>query len=275
VGDIHDCGVADTREADGVKVIDLGAGHASSGDTLCARILTALKTEGLLSESVGAAYIDRHWPPALQESGACPLTSLRQAFLDGSLTRLLDPEAVLRVKIPEFVAKSDLGFASGLRPDGSYQRVWYAEPVSSDEIVFDHDVYILKKERAKALVGGPVPVPTGTSVATPLASSGLGREVAGPPPPSALPETVRRIAIRISGALPVEVWNRLGTRLIPKLRALKGLQVRAEFAGELDPATQAALVGELKTTIEELGLSGTLRVDQTQVSDRSMNPSSS
>jgi hypothetical protein len=73
----------------------------------------------------------------------------------------------------------------------------------------------------------------------------------------------------------VEVWNLLGRRLIPKLRALKGLLVCAEFAGELDPATQAGLVGELKKTIEELGLSRTLRVDQTQVPDRSMSPSSS
>jgi len=265
--------VADTREPNDLKAIDLGAGHASSGETLSARILMALKAEGLLSESVGAAYIERHWPPALQEAAAWPLASLRQAFLDGSLTRLLDPESVLRAKIPEFVAKGDMGLASGQRPGGTYQRVWYSEPVPPDEVVFDHDVYLLKKERAKALIGASVPA--GTSVAPSATSPGVGEEVAGPPPASALPEAVRRIALRISGALPVEVWNRLGTRLIPKLRALKGLQVRAEFAGEIDPATQAALIAEVKTTIEELGLSGTLRVDQIQVSDQPTNPSSS
>jgi hypothetical protein len=52
---------------------------------------------------------------------------------------------------------------------------------------------------------------------------------------------------------------------------LKDLQVRAEFAGELDPTTQAALIGDLKTTIEDLGLSGTLRVDQMQAPSQSKN----
>lgn len=44
-------------------------------------------------------YIDRHWPPAFADSGAWPLGSLRQSFLNGTLTRLLDPERVLRTRI--------------------------------------------------------------------------------------------------------------------------------------------------------------------------------
>ena len=82
--------VADSQEADGLKVIDLGAGHSSSGETLCGRVIGALKAEALLNESVGAGYIERNWPPALKSSGEWPLASLRQSFLNGSLTRLLD-----------------------------------------------------------------------------------------------------------------------------------------------------------------------------------------
>jgi hypothetical protein len=62
--------VADGQEADGLKVIDLGAGHSSSGETLCGRVIGALKSEALLNESVGSGYIDRNWPPALKDSGA-------------------------------------------------------------------------------------------------------------------------------------------------------------------------------------------------------------
>ena len=83
-------------EPDGLKVIDLGAGHASAGDSLCARVVTALKSHALLNDSVGAGYVERNWPPALAASGAWPLASLRQSFLNGSLTRLLDPDATLR-----------------------------------------------------------------------------------------------------------------------------------------------------------------------------------
>ena len=112
-GDYRFAVVADGQEPDGLKVIDLGAGHSSSGETLCGRVIAALKSEALLNESVGAGYIERNWPPALKESGAWPLASLRQSFLNGSLTRLVDPDAILKSKIVEFVGRGDFGLASG------------------------------------------------------------------------------------------------------------------------------------------------------------------
>ena len=66
-------------------------------------MITALKSQALLNESVGAGYIERNWPPAFKDSGAWPMASLRQSFLNGSLTRLLDPDTILRGKIVEFV----------------------------------------------------------------------------------------------------------------------------------------------------------------------------
>ena len=88
--------ILDKREPDWLKVIDLGAGHSSSGVTLSGRVMTALKADSLLSESIGAGYIERHWPPALKEIGAWPLAGLRKSFLDGSLIRLIDPDATPR-----------------------------------------------------------------------------------------------------------------------------------------------------------------------------------
>src|SRR5262249_26454598 len=101
--------IADKQEAEGLKVIDLGAGHASGPETLCGRVIAAMKSQALLNESIGAGYIERNWPPALKEGGAWPLSSLRQSFLNGALTRLLDPDTVLRHKIVEFVQNGDFG----------------------------------------------------------------------------------------------------------------------------------------------------------------------
>ncbi|MCL6581521.1 MAG: DUF499 domain-containing protein, partial [Firmicutes bacterium] len=182
--------VADPREQDGLKVIDLGAGHASSGQSLCGRILVALKTEGLLSESVGASYLERHWPPALQETGAWPLASLRQGFLDGSLIRLVDAEGVLRARIPEWVAKGVFGLAAGLQPDGTFQHVWFEETVQPEEVTFDHDVYLLRKERARVLKV-PAAVPSGPPGPRPEPPA------PGPQPPQALPQG--RVVVRIRG----------------------------------------------------------------------------
>ena len=135
-----------------LRVIDLGAGHSSANETLCGRVVSALKTEALLNESVGAGYLDRHWPPAFKDTGAWPLKGLRQSFLDGSLTRLTDPDAVLRRKIVEFVESRFLRL--GLRyqrtaagtngcgsPNRSEARRWR----------FEASVFLLAKEKAQAL----------------------------------------------------------------------------------------------------------------------------
>jgi len=44
-----------------------------------------------------------YWPASFHESEAWPLPSLRQSFLNGALTRLVDPDTTLRSKIQEFV----------------------------------------------------------------------------------------------------------------------------------------------------------------------------
>jgi hypothetical protein len=73
--------IADRSKNDGIEKIDLGAGHSSEAETLCGRVITALKQGSLLNESIGVGYLERRWPEALKESGAWPLSGLRQSFL--------------------------------------------------------------------------------------------------------------------------------------------------------------------------------------------------
>ena len=82
------------------------------------------------------------------------MASLRQSFLNGSLTRLIDPDHTLRVKVLEFVERGDFGFASGPKPDGSYDRVWFQEMMAPDEVTFDSGVVLLAKATAAALQSG-------------------------------------------------------------------------------------------------------------------------
>lgn len=250
--------ILDSKEPDGLKAIDLGAGHSSSGETLCGRVITALKSQALLNESVGAGYIDRNWPPALKESGAWPLASLRKSFLDGSLTRLLDPDAVLKMKIVEFVGKGDFGLGSGKRPDGTYERLWFSEPVSSDEVVFESGVFLLKKTKAKALktILEPIlePGPEPTPEPGPAPEPGPQPEL-GPKPMSSAR------TIRISGEVPPEIWNRLGTKILPKLRTGKDLSVGIEISVSVDDALAKGLETDIRQILEDLGLSDKLRIE--------------
>jgi hypothetical protein len=250
------------RQAGGLKVIDLGAGHSSSGETLCGRVVGALKSEALLNESVGAGYIDRNWPPALKAAGAWPLASLRQSFLNGSLTRLLDPDAVLRGKIVEAVTKGDFGLASGGRPDGTYDQVWFKELVSPDEVAFEAKVFLLTKAKAQALkVGTVVPTPIGpspepqTTQPTPI---GPGPSPAPEPTPES-PSPTRTLQVR--GQIPLELWNRLGTRLLPKLRTGTDVRIGIDLSVTVTMDQAPNLEKDIRQSLDDLGLGGDVKVE--------------
>ena len=58
---------------------------------------------------------------------------VRQSFLNGSLTQLLDPDLTLKSKIIELVKSGDFGLASGRKSDGGYGQVWLREPIGAEE----------------------------------------------------------------------------------------------------------------------------------------------
>ena len=256
-GDYRFAILADAQDADGLKVIDLGAGHSSSGETLCGRVIAALKSEALLNESVGAGYIDRNWPPALMDSGAWPLASLRQSFLNGSLTRLVDPDATLKSKIVEFVTRADFGLASGnKKTDGAYDRMWFQELVAPDEVAFESGVYLLRKTTAAAFRAGqpPTPSPEPEPVTKPPSEPDPG-------PRPAQEAALSTRTLPLAGTVPPEVWNRLGSKILPKLRAGSELKVGLEFSVTVPAAAAGGLANDIRQILQELGLGEAMRVE--------------
>ena len=268
-GDYRFVVIADASTPDGVASIDLGAGHSSSSESLCGRVISALKSSALLNESVGAGYLERNWPPALKADGAWPLVSLRQSFLDGSLTRLVDPDAVLCWKIVEFVGKGDFGLGSGRRADSRFERVSYRETVSPDDVMFESDVYLLARGLAQRLKAAPEPAPEmpagDEDVPDSPTGGGTGPE-AGPdapvdPQPPMPPEPSARRSLRIHGDIPPEIWNRLGTRLLPKLRSGHDLKVAVTFEVTADGAGTDPLLADLRQILDDLQLGERVRID--------------
>ena len=253
--------LADAQERHGLKIVDLGAGHASAGETLCGRIISALKAEALLNENVGAGYIDRNWPPAFKETGAWPLTSLRQSFLDSSLTRLVDPDATLRRQIVEFVSKGDFGLASGSKENGGFERLWYAEEVGPEEAAFEPSVFLLTREKARQLKTSP-----GDLAQQPEPASVPGTE---PPQEQPEPETGpapgpvnRKTSLRLAGTVPSEVWNLLGRRLLPKLRSGDDLSVGIDFSVSVGSQFAQNMETELRQILDDLELGDRVRVER-------------
>ena len=267
--------LADARAEGGLKVIDLGAGHASAGSSLCGRVVATLKSEALLNESVGAGYIERHWPPVLKDSGAWPLTSLRQSFLNGSLTRLADPDAVLRGKIVEFVANGDFGLASGDPAPGAqggeYERLWFRQDVRPDEVVFEASVYLLKRERATQL---RIPSSSPPDSDAPQAEFRLAPQPApvqatqdssSPARHRKHPQRTRHITLRVTGAVPAEIWNRLGVKLLPKLRSPRSKpSISVDFSVDVRSDVASSLTTEIQQVLDDLGLATSMIVRREQ-----------
>ena len=254
--------LSDRQERHGLKVIDLGAGHSSGSETLAGRVIGALKAEALLNESLGAGYLERHWPPAFKDSGAWPLTSLRRSFLDGSLTRLSDPDAILRRQIVEFVGRGDFGLASGAAPNGGFERLWHGEPLQPEEVAFEKDVFLLAKAQAQRLKSPPEQVPP-TQPEPPHPAP----QPDAPPPPatSAEPSAGKgKATLRLAGSIPPEVWNRLGTKVLPKLRQGQGLQIGFDFSVRVDADLAPNLAAELEQALADLDIGRTVKIEQRQ-----------
>ena len=257
--------LSDSQEQCGLKVIDLGAGHASGSETLCGRIIGALKSEALLNENVGAGYIDRHWPPAFADTGAWPLTSLRQSFLDGSLTRLIDPDTILSNQILAFVERGDFGLisrptprqGSGGRDEGDFDRLWYGEPVRPEDVTFEPGVFLLTKAKAQELKATPAVPPQ------PMPSPDPEPQPEPLPEPGPEPTPVdRKTTLRLAGTVPPEVWNRLGTKLVPKLRSGEDLRVGIELSVRVNSQFAENMETELKQILDDLGLGDRVRVER-------------
>jgi len=69
------------------------------------------------------------------------------------------------------------------------------------------------------------------------------------------------VTLRISGNVPPEVWNRLGTRLIPKLKSGSDLQLGINARLTVDASSAPSLRKELEQALADLGLSDRLDVD--------------
>ena len=164
-------------------------------------------------------------------------------------------------KIVEFVAKGDFGLASGAKSDGTFDREWFEELVSPDEVNFDANVFLLSKAKAKAL--------RSRSKDQPIIEDARKPEDKQPTVPEPVSEpkagpTSQTVTLNLRGTIPPEMWNRLGTKLIPKLRSGSDLKAEVSFSVLVDSKAVASFESELRQILEDLGLSDKIRVEKSQ-----------
>ena len=157
-----------------------------------------------------------------------------------------------------FVSSGDFGLASGKKSEGGYERVWFDELMSTDEVAFEADVFLLRKDTAAALKSGAPPEPQ--PGVTP--SAGLDLITVIDPIPTPEPEPgVATKTLRLVGTVPPEMWNRLGTKILPKLRSGSDLKVGVDFSITVNAAAAESLASELRQMLQELGLADAVRFE--------------
>ncbi|HEY6366833.1 MAG TPA: hypothetical protein VI585_18800 [Candidatus Binatia bacterium] len=71
-----------------------------------------------------------------------------------------------------------------------------------------------------------------------------------------------KTTLRLSGTLPPEVWNRLGTKLITKLRSGNDLKIDVGFSVSIDAKLAGNFESELRQILEDLGLADKIRIEK-------------
>ncbi|TKJ41208.1 hypothetical protein CEE37_05960 [candidate division LCP-89 bacterium B3_LCP] len=60
--------------------------------------------------------------------------------------------------------------------------------------------------------------------------------------------------VQIKGQISPEIWNRLGTKIIPKLRSGEQLQIELDFSVKVKQEAAGNFESELQQIINDLGL---------------------
>lgn len=68
--------------------------------------------------------------------------------------------------------------------------------------------------------------------------------------------------LRLVGTVPPEIWNRLGTKIIPKLKSGSDLKIGVDFSVTVNAESARGLESDLRQILEDLGLKGKIQIEQ-------------
>ena len=64
-----------------------------------------------------------------------------------------------------------------------------------------------------------------------------------------------------SGHVPPEIWNRLGTKVLPKLRSGSELKIGIDFSVTVDGQLAFSFESDIQQILEDLGLTGRVKIE--------------
>ncbi|MFH0939217.1 MAG: hypothetical protein V1899_08050 [Planctomycetota bacterium] len=160
---------------------------------------------------------------------------------------------------------------SGRRFRSTSRRVGTAVLFESSGGQIDAGVFLLTKARAQALKSGMSSVASTTQAQVNLlpaetALSEVGEEQAGslryvPSEEQARCLRYQPKTYRIVGKISPEIWNRLGNKILPKLRAGTDMQVGIDISVTVESDVAKTFESDIRQILDDLGLAGKVHLE--------------
>ena len=122
---------------------------------------------------------------------------------------------------------------------------------------------MIRKDRAKAVREQQKTPQPREQTPLPIASEASEFTLLSPQPDSdngsADTAVAHKMLMRVKGTLPPELWNRFGSKIVPKLRSAENLQARVELTAEVSPDGVIALESEIRQLLNDLEVNDRIR----------------
>ncbi|MCD6099133.1 MAG: ATP-binding protein [Candidatus Marinimicrobia bacterium] len=238
------------------KCVDLGLVHSSAADSLVSLILSRLKQEGDIEETISPNFLVRNWPPAFTEWST---KSVRDAFFASpQFPRLINPETIKQT-IADGVVRGLFGYA-GKTPTGQYKPFYFATSINAFDIEISEYVFLIPKEAAQSISEGEKPL------VTPGVKEGITS-----PTPEEIEVTVdkeKRItapaasSITWGGEIPPQKWMNFYTKVLSKFATGEGLKIYLTFEAKPEGGISSQKIEETKVSLRELGLKEDIEIKE-------------
>lgn len=238
-----------------LQKVDLGQIHSSSSSSLVDFILSQLKKDGDVEETISPQFLIRNWPPAFTEWST---KSVRDAFFSSPIfPKLLDPKTVRDV-IVRGVSGGQFAYVG--KTDGEkYEPAIFNSPIGFSDVEISDDVFIIRKEayesylKSLQVANSEISEPSDISIP----------KIHEPAHPSSFPskdvlsesDTDERVReVMWSGEIPPQKWMLFYNKVIARHVGSGGVKITVQVIMSPDEGIPSHRLEEFRSGLRELGL---------------------
>jgi hypothetical protein len=200
------------------------------------------------------------WPKGLEEWST---KAFRDAVYASPVFPRLTRADALKDTIARGVREGLFGYA--IKRSGQHVRIEFGDELDPADVDFSDEVVLVPEELAGQLkeaaptVDTPVPAPAPT---TPTPTVPTPEDGGVAPEPAPLFTGKKVAAIRWQGKVPAQKWTTFYTKVLSRLVADGGLELKVEFDAQPPGGFYAERADEIRQHLRELGVAEELEVEE-------------